>query len=827
VRCSASATPAEAGAGLPDACRLDGAVQKAQIAGTVKAQGAVRPDDVAKYLNGELRKRICVVGGDTAAKIDADTYKECFTSGADICGTNTYNCNAISLKASKTQGAAYDLNKKAAQLAKRAAADVTTQDAERPRFVAGVVGEADCLLSSASGVTWDDMVEAYGDQIHGLVDGGADILHIIFADTLNAKAAVYAADEYFEQSRKERLPIMLTAVIDDESGRTLSGQTIEAALVSLQHAKPMSVGISCSPGSAQAKTVCGAMSGSSLSWCHMSAKAGGKSPDAQMLECATGKKINLVVVQPAHVSAVSSKLKGSAPRLLPEPPRNPAMQLSSLQAHTVEADAGLQVVSQRCNVAGSQRFRGLVDAYKWTTRENKWEAAIEFCGKQDADMLDFNFDSDTIDAKWAMGKFMHLCAAEPKVAKVPFILSSMKWPVIEEGLKCTQGKCIVNAISLLQGEEEFVRIAKGCQRYGAAIIVMAIEREGEYATYRDKVRICQRSYELLRSQLNFPAQDIIFDCNVAPVGEGSTAKDFIDAVGELKRTCPSVSFIGGVSNLSLPYRNVNMIREALHSAFLYNAIPKGLNLAIVQPGALPRYTDLEAPTKSLCENIVLAEPWGDEFRKLTEFVGFLDGPAVEDAPGAVAVVEQMLPLAMPEPPRVNPMFRKPLTDIVQATGTINASIFQSFGSKSHASKSFHRLQMATIVKRNVMFSSISVWMGQGGSGPTTGSSSFMDGLALWERQQQMMNMSATVLWGAIGEIGLRLAIYGSRDVFAQFDLGQKLIGPADTQFLEKQIAVGSDVQEFIACAYLDQTWQATMGGRGGGGLEGRKTFADM
>merc|ERR1712151_850212 len=260
---------------------------------------------------------------------------------------------------------------------------------------------------------------------------------------------------------------------------------------------------------------------------------------------------------------------------------------------------------------------------------------------------------------------------------------------------------------------------------------------------------------------------------------------------------------------------------ALHSVFLYHAIEKGLNMAIMDAGFVPRHIDLESPTKGLCEEAIMS----DSAWRLSDFVGVYPDEGVEDA---LALPEQSLPLAMPEPPRMTPQFRAPLTNLVQATGTINASIFQSYGSKAHAAHNFHRMQMTTANKRSIMFSSISVWMGQGGSGPITGMSSMLDGLALWERHQQLMNMSVTVLWGAIGEIGLRLAIYGSRDVFAQFDLGQKLIGPADTQFLEKQIMCCNDVLEFIGMAYLDQTWQNTLAGTGtGSGLEGRKTFADM
>merc|ERR1712187_30810 len=314
-------------------------------------------------------------------------------------------------------------------------------------------------------------------------------------------------------------------------------------------------------------------------------------------------------------------------------------------------------------------------------------------------------------------------------------------------------------------------------------------------------------------------------------------------MAEIKRTCPDVSFIGGLGNLSAAFLGLNQLRDSMSSVFLYHAVPKGLNLAIADAGNLPAYSDIDAETRTRCEDLILNKG-GDPLSKFLEFVEAHAGSAlkvsfdepsagVEAAELAISGMQAYVPegevqMSVAENARTTPHYKQPLADLVQATGTINASIFASFGSKAHAAHNFHRLQQGCANRRSIMFSSISVWMGQGGSGPVTGASSLMDGIAMWERQMQLMNMSVTVLWGAIGEIGLRLAIYGSRDVFAQFDLGQKLIGPADTQFLEKQIMTCNDVLEFIGCAALDETWQNTLAGTGtGSGLEGRKTFDDM
>eukprot|EP00418_Pyrodinium_bahamense_P100282 CAMPEP_0179032734 /NCGR_PEP_ID=MMETSP0796-20121207/11738_1 /TAXON_ID=73915 /ORGANISM="Pyrodinium bahamense, Strain pbaha01" /LENGTH=1995 /DNA_ID=CAMNT_0020728965 /DNA_START=22 /DNA_END=6009 /DNA_ORIENTATION=- len=834
LSCNVELLTPERGAVLPDPCRTEGTVNRQQLASTIVAKGGVRPEELAKYFNAELRKRVCVLATPDQEKMlgEAD-YKEYFIAGCDICGTNTLKSTS------------YDENKAAAQFAKSAAAEVTKNNSDKPRFVAGAIGPTSHALSSPSAQdpalrssSWEELVLHYTEQIRGLVDGGVDLLVIEMAsDTLNTKAAIYATEDYFEQSKKERLPLVITAIIAD-SGKMPSGQSIEAFLISVKHAKPLSVGVGGVLSKAHMKKASRALAELNLGWCHVSGSTvAGESKEAlasALAEFADDKLVNFVSVcgVPAvHLTSVASKVKAASPRSLPQLPRTPALQLSGLDAYFVKQGDRFHMVGQRCNMGGSAKFKGLIDAYKYTKEGNRWEAAMEVCMEQyqaGADMLDFNFDSELTDSKWAMGKFMRLCSTQANIARVPFVLSSARWPVIEEGLRNVQGKSIVNAISLVQGEEEFLRMAKACQRYGAAVVIMTVDTPNEFPPFHEKVHIGQRAYKLLRTKLDFPPEDIIFDCIVPPVGGQESPKDVIDAVAELKRTCPLVSFIAGIGSLSLPYRRVPPLREALHSVFLRHAIPMGLNMAIVDPGALPRYNDIEAQTRKVCEEVVLNESAdGSHLGRLESFGAFLSGGAAEEVPSAL-VPQYDVPMAITPPKRATPGFTQSLHTLVQGTGTINASLFQTFGSKCHTATIFHKNLSGNAMKRQVWFSSISAWMGQGGSGPVTACSSLMDCLALYERWQGFQNTGVSVEWGAIGEIGLRRTIYGSRDVFAQFDLGQKLIGPADTQFLMRAVCAGGpDPYEVVGMAYLDQTWQMTLAGvTSSGGLE-RKTFADM
>jgi 5-methyltetrahydrofolate--homocysteine methyltransferase len=331
---------------------------------------------------------------------------------------------------------------------------------------------------------------------------------------------------------------------------------------------------------------------------------------------------------PSHIAAVAQKVKDCPPRKLPELPKYANMMLSGLEPAIITEDSGFQLVGERCNLMGSAKFKKLVDAYKW---DEAMEVCLAQCEKK-ADILDFNFDSDLIDGQSAMGKFMRLCVTEPNVAKLPFMIDSSKWPVIEEGLKCVQGKSIVNSISLKVGEEEFLRQAKLCMRYGAAVVVMAFDEQGQAATFEDKVRICQRSYKLMRTKIDFPPEDIIFDCNVLTIATGLPEHngygiDFINAVAEIKRTCPCVSFSGGLSNLSFSFRGLNSLRDAMHTVFLYHAVPKGLNMSIVNPGGLPRYTDIDAKSRKLCEEVILNKSAdGKHVERFLEYAELVKNP---------------------------------------------------------------------------------------------------------------------------------------------------------------------------------------------------------
>eukprot|EP00421_Protoceratium_reticulatum_P027546 CAMPEP_0168480066 /NCGR_PEP_ID=MMETSP0228-20121227/63798_1 /TAXON_ID=133427 /ORGANISM="Protoceratium reticulatum, Strain CCCM 535 (=CCMP 1889)" /LENGTH=496 /DNA_ID=CAMNT_0008496379 /DNA_START=61 /DNA_END=1547 /DNA_ORIENTATION=- len=470
--CEAEHVMPEAGAGLPDVCRIEGSVDKKKVAETIIAGGTPSPGDVVKYFNNELKHRICFLDGGMGTRIQAerleeddyrgerfkdfnsidangvpvslkgnndllifskpdlmvDIHKEYFMGGSDICETNTFNGTAISQGEYKMQEIVHEMNKVGAQLAKKAAAEVTKEQPDKPRFVAGAVGPTSRTLSvspsvedpSFRNVTWDELVESYVEQISGLVDGGVDLLMIetIF-DTQNSKAAIFAVDEYFEKSKKERLPIMISATIVDNSGRTLSGQTIEAFFISIKHAKAFTVGINCALGAAQMKKFYKQLSDINLGWCHVYPNAGlpnamgGYDEDPEIFstniyDYAKDGLLNFVGgccgTFPSHIAAVAEKVKNCPPRKLPEVPKFPVMQLSGLEPCILTPELGFQWVGERCNLMGSAKFKKLVDSYKW---DDAMDVCLAQCEKK-ADILDFNFDSDLIDGKSAMGKFMRL-----------------------------------------------------------------------------------------------------------------------------------------------------------------------------------------------------------------------------------------------------------------------------------------------------------------------------------------------------------------------------------------------------------------------------------
>ncbi|CAE7576078.1 metH [Symbiodinium sp. CCMP2592] len=655
------------GCKVVDRCRVEGPKETQKVAQKIIDCKTATPTEVINYFNSELKKCICFLDGGMGTRIQAenleeadyrgdrfkdfsekdangipvslkgndalpifskpdmikDIHKEYFVAGSDICQTNTFNGTTILQGEYKMQAVAHEINKVGAQLAKKAAAEVTKQEPHKPRLVAGAVGPTGRTLSvspsvedpSFRTVTWGELVESYKQQVSALVEGGVDLLMIetVF-DTQNCKAAIFAVDQYFIESKKERLPVMLSATIVDKSGRTLSGQTIEAFCVSVKHAQPFTVGINCALGAAQMKGFYKKLYGMNSAWCHVHPNAGlpnamgGYDEDPEIfcsniLDYAKDGILNFVggccLTFPFHIAAVCKKVKDCPVRKLPELPGYPSMMLSGLEPCHVTAEAGFHWAGERCNLMGSAKFKKLVDAYRW-------DEAMEVCVAQcetKVDNLDFNFDSDLIDGQSAMRKFMRLCVTEPTVAKLPFMFDSSKWPAVEEGLKCVQGKCVVNSISLKVGEEEFLRLAKLCMRYGAAVVIMAFDEKGQAGTFEDKVRICQRLCE----SIDFPREDI----NVLTIATGlpernSYAVDFINAVAEMKCTCPCrASFSGGLSNPSFFFRGLNSLRDSMHGVFVYHAVPKGLDMSIVNPGGLPRYTDIDESTRKLAEEVIL------------------------------------------------------------------------------------------------------------------------------------------------------------------------------------------------------------------------------
>ncbi|CAJ1385093.1 unnamed protein product [Effrenium voratum] len=778
-----------------------------------------------------------------------NAHRALLKAGADLIRTNTRNGDVLCQDYYGTGAAVYELNKAAATLAKQAVQEAVSAEPQSLKFAAGVIGPSTGRLTAVKATTtWDQMVQAYRPQVKGLVDGGVHLLLLdMVSDTLNAKAAIYAVQEYFGCYPKERVPVIINVSVTKE-GRTGSGQSLAACVASLMHAQPLAFGVG-GDGAQEAVAQLTCPCWVQLTGAPKDAQANLVSPTGSKARRAARGFRDSLEGEEQDVSACA-KLRGSlATRPLPAA-ATAALRLSGLEVTSLAPEEGLKLIGQRCHVQGSQRFKGLVHACKYTSPldgdEEVWEAALDVAKQQvedKADLLDLNFDSPKIDAKKAMGSFVRRCGVNPSTASVPLVISSGTWDVIAEGLKSAQGKCIVNGLSLSSTEEEFLRGAEECRRFGAAVVILALSKsQFEFPNYQEKVGSCQRAFQLLRSKLDFPPEDIIFDCLLTPVGSEVRAspKDFTDAVAELKRTCPGSSFVAGVSNLSHGCRTVQMLRDALASSFLQQAVPKGLNLAFVELGHLPHPGSIEEPTKSICaEERGGSHESGGMGRWLSAGCKMRRGIVLADPRKALkrrnqrppAQDKTLVPIAnvkAVEPLRPSPQFTNPVEILVQATGTINSSIFQTFGSKAHAAANYHRLSAATQINRTVHFSSISVYMGQGGSGPVTGASGLMDGLSLWERHQGVNHYATTVLWGAIGEIGLRKAIYGSRDVFAQFDLGQKLIGPADTAFLERQVCCNADTWDFVGLAYLDNTWKDSLAGTGGGGsgLSGRKTFLD-
>ncbi|XP_008295420.1 methionine synthase [Stegastes partitus] len=554
-------------------------------------------------------------------------HKEYLQAGADIIETNTFSSTSIAQADYGLEHMAYSLNKASAELARRAADDVTKQTGCK-RYVAGAVGPTNKTLSVSPSVekpdfrniTFDELVEAYVEQVRGLLDGGADIILVetIF-DTANAKAALFAIDLLFEKSY-ERKPIFISGTIVDRSGRTLSGQTGEAFVVSVSHAKPLCIGLNCALGATEMRPFIEAIGKSTTSFiiCYPNAGLpntfGGydETPHvtaSNLKEFAMSGLVNLVGgccgTTPSHIRAISEAVKHCQPRAPAADVYQNCLLLSGLEPFRVGPYTNFVNIGERCNVAGSRKFAKLIMAGNYEEALSIAKAQVEM----GAQVLDINMDEGMLEGPTAMARFCNFIASEPDVARVPLCIDSSNFSVIEAGLKCCQGKCIVNSISLKEGEQEFLLRAATVKRYGAAVVVMAFDEVGQATDADRKVEICTRAYNLLVSKVGFDPNDIIFDPNILTIGTGMEehndyAVNFIRATKLIKETLPGAKVSGGLSNLSFSFRGMEAIREAMHGAFLYHAIKDGMDMGIVNAGNLPVYDDIDKQLLLLCENLI-------------------------------------------------------------------------------------------------------------------------------------------------------------------------------------------------------------------------------
>ncbi|SFX50529.1 methionine synthase [Marinospirillum alkaliphilum] len=552
-------------------------------------------------------------------------HGEYLAAGADIIETNTFNSTQLSQADYDMQALAAELNEAGARVAREAADQYSTP--ERPRYVAGVLGPTSRTASISPdvndpgyrNVTFDLLVENYIEATEALIRGGCDLILIetIF-DTLNAKAAVFAVQEVFERQGYE-LPIMISGTITDASGRTLSGQTTEAFWNSLRHARPLSIGLNCALGAEDLRPYVEELSRIADTYVSAHPNAGlpnafgeyDQTPEemaAILVEFAQSGLMNIIGgccgSTPAHIKAIAEAVARIPPRQIPE--IAPACRLSGLEPFNITADSLFVNVGERTNVTGSARFKKLIVAEDYTTA---LEVALEQV-ENGAQVIDINMDEGMLDSQAAMVRFLNLIAGEPDIARVPIMLDSSKWPILEAGLKCVQGKPIVNSISMKEGEEAFRQQARLCKRYGAAIIVMAFDESGQADTFERKIEICERAYRLLVDEIGFPAEDIIFDPNIFAVATGieehnNYGVDFIQATEWIHKNLPHALISGGVSNVSFSFRGNNPVREAIHSVFLYHAIKVGMSMGIVNAGQLALYDDLPAELRDAVEDVVL------------------------------------------------------------------------------------------------------------------------------------------------------------------------------------------------------------------------------
>ncbi|MEZ8631107.1 methionine synthase [Vibrio lentus] len=563
----------------------------------------------------------------TQPKLIKGIHTEYLEAGADILETNTFNATTIAMADYDMESLSEEINYAAAKLAREAADEWTAKTPEKPRFVAGVLGPTNrtCSLSpdvndpGYRNVSFDELVVAYSESTRALIKGGSDLILIetIF-DTLNAKACSFAVESVFEEMGIT-LPVMISGTITDASGRTLSGQTTEAFYNALRHVKPISFGLNCALGPDELREYVGEMS--RISECHVSAHPNAGLPNAfgeydlspedmaeHVKEWAESGFLNLIGgccgTTPEHIRQMAEAVEGVTPRQLPDLPVS--CRLSGLEPLTISKESLFVNVGERTNVTGSARFKRLI-------KEELYDEALSVAREQvenGAQIIDINMDEGMLDAEACMVKFLNLCASEPEISKVPVMVDSSKWEVIEAGLKCIQGKGIVNSISLKEGKDKFVEQAKLVRRYGAAVIVMAFDEVGQADTRERKVEICTNAYNILVDEVGFPPEDIIFDPNIFAVATGidehnNYAVDFIEAVGDIKRDLPHAMISGGVSNVSFSFRGNNYVREAIHAVFLYHCFKNGMDMGIVNAGQLEIYDNVPEDLREAVEDVVL------------------------------------------------------------------------------------------------------------------------------------------------------------------------------------------------------------------------------
>ncbi|MBC8131002.1 MAG: methionine synthase, partial [Rhizobiaceae bacterium] len=562
----------------------------------------------------------------TQPKAIEDIHYAYAIAGADIIETNTFSSTSIAQADYGMEDAVYELNRDGARLVRRACIRAEQEDGKR-RFVAGALGPTNRTASISPDVnnpgfratSFDELRIAYAEQLRGLIDGGSDLILIetIF-DTLNAKAAIFACNEVFLEKGVD-LPVMISGTITDLSGRTLSGQTPTAFWNSVRHASPFTIGLNCALGAAAMREHLAEISSVADTLVCAYPNAGlpnefgqyDESPEemaAQIAGFAEDGLLNIVGgccgSTPEHIRAIAKAVAGKPPRVLPE--HVPVMRLSGLEPYVLTKDIPFVNVGERTNVTGSAKFRKLITV-------GDFNAALVVARDQvenGAQVIDINMDEGLIDSERAMVEFLNLIAAEPDIARVPVMIDSSKWSIIEAGLKCVQGKSIVNSISMKEGEEAFLHHARLVRAYGAAVVVMAFDEEGQADTLERKVQICTRAYKLLIEKVGFPPEDIIFDPNVFAVATGIEEHDnygvnFIEATRQITDTLPHVHISGGVSNLSFSFRGNEPVREAMHAVFLYHAIQAGMDMGIVNAGQLAVYDTIDAELREACEDVVL------------------------------------------------------------------------------------------------------------------------------------------------------------------------------------------------------------------------------